>query len=106
MRTINKIAERQEIILQRWYEVILEEAGIPIEYCPHSKNFRCGAFGVFYEKDLSEFLYSKLNCSFKTAYEILDMSYEEEKTRRKKEKMMELMIYLPLMQHLLIHLVI
>ena len=38
------------------------------------------------KKDLSEFLYSKLNCSFKTAYEILDMSYEEEKTRRKKEK--------------------
>ena len=34
MRTINKIAERQEVILRRWYEIVLEEAGIPIEYCP------------------------------------------------------------------------
>lgn len=86
MRTINKIAERQEIILQRWYEVILEEAGIPIEYCPTPKILDAELLEFSMKKDLSEFLYSKLNCSFKTAYEILDMSYEEEKTRRKKEK--------------------
>lgn len=86
MRTINKIAERQEIILQRWYEVILEEAGIPIEYCPTPKILDAELLEFSMKKDLSEFLYSKLNCSFKTAYEILDMSYEEEKTRRKEEK--------------------
>ena len=38
------------------------------------------------KKDLAEFLYSKLNCSFRTAYETLDMDYKEEINRRENEK--------------------
>ena len=86
MRTINKIAERQEVILQRWYEIILEEAGIPIEYCPTPQILDAELLEFSMKKELAEFLYSKLNCSFKTAYETLDMSYEDEKERRNKEK--------------------
>lgn len=85
MKTINKIAESQEIALKRWYEIVLEEAGIPLEYCPtpHILNAEMLEFDM--KKDLAEFLFSKLNCSFKTAYETLDMSFEDEKVRRKKE---------------------
>lgn len=85
MKTINKIAESQEIALKRWYEIILEEADIPLEYCPtpHILNAEMLEFDM--KKDLAEFLFSKLNCSFKTAYETLDMSFEDEKVRRKKE---------------------
>lgn len=86
MKTINKIAERQEIILQRWYEVILEEEGIPIEYCPTPKILDAELLEFEMKKDLAEFLYSKLNCSYRTAYEILDMDYNEEKERRLSEK--------------------
>lgn len=85
MKTINKIAQRQEVILQRWYEIVLEEEGIPLEYCPTPQILDAELLEFDIKKDLAEFLYSKLNCSFRTAYEVLDMSYEDEKVRRKKE---------------------
>lgn len=86
MKTINKIAERQEVILQRWYEIILEEEDIPLEYCPTPHILDAELLEFEMKKDLAEFLYSKLNCSFRTAYEILDMDYKEEADRRKNEK--------------------
>lgn len=86
MKTINKIAERQEKILQRWYEVVLSEAGIPIEYCPtpHILDSEMLEFDI--KKDLVEFLFSKLNCSYQTAYEFLGMDFDNEVVRRKSEK--------------------
>ena len=86
MKTINKIAERQEKILQRWYEIVLEEAGIPIEYCPTPHILDAELLEFEMKQDLAEFLFSKLNCSYQTAYEILDMNYKEELERRKSEK--------------------
>lgn len=85
MRTLNKIAERQEIILQRWYEVILTEEGVPIDYCPTPHILDAELLEFEMKKDLSEFLYSKLNCSFRTAYETLDMDFNDELERRKVE---------------------
>ena len=86
MRTINKIAERQEKILERWYEIVLEEAGIPIEYCPTPKILDAELLEFEMKQDLAEFLYSKLNCSYQTAYETLDMNFQDEMERRKSEK--------------------
>ena len=85
MRTINKIAERQEVILQRWYEIVLEEAGIPIDYCPTPHILDAELLEFEMKQDLAEFLFSKLNCSYRTAYETLDMDFEDELERRKKE---------------------
>lgn len=86
MKTINKIAERQEVILQRWYEIVLEEENIPLEYCPTPHILDAELLEFEMKKDLAEFLYSKLNCSFRTAYETLDMDYKEEINRRENEK--------------------
>lgn len=86
MRTINKIAERQEVILRRWYEIVLEEAKIPIEYCPTPHILDAELLEMDVKHDLAEFLFSKLNCSFKTAYEILDRDFDDELERRKDEK--------------------
>lgn len=86
MKTINKIAERQEIILQRWYEIILTEEKIPIDYCPTPHILDAELLEFEMKKDLAEFLYSKLNCSFQTAYEILDRNFEDEKLRRISEE--------------------
>lgn len=85
MRTLNKIAKRQEVILQRWYEVILIEENIPIEYCPTPHILDAELLEFEMKKDLAEFLYSKLNCSFRTAYETLDMNFNDELERRKAE---------------------
>lgn len=86
MKTINKIAERQEKILQRWYEIVLEEAGIPIEYCPTPHILDAEMLEFELKQDLAELMYSKLNCSFQTVYEILGIDYKDEVERRKKEK--------------------
>ena len=86
MKTINKIAERQEKILQRWYEVVLSEAGIPIEYCPTPRILDSEMLEFEIKKDLVEFLFSKLNCSYQTAYEFLGMDFDNEVVRRKSEK--------------------
>lgn len=85
MKTINKIAERQEIILQRWYEIVLTEENIPLDYCPTPHILDAELLEFEMKKDLAEFLYSKLNCSYKTAYEVLDRNFEDEKQRRLDE---------------------
>lgn len=86
MRTINKIAERQEKILQRWYEIILEEAEIPLDYCPTPHILDAELLEFEMKQDLAEFLYSKLNCSYRTAYETLGMDFNDEMERRNIEK--------------------
>lgn len=86
MRTLNKIAKRQEVILQRWYEVVLIEENIPIGYCPTPHILDAELLEFEMKKDLAEFLYSKLNCSFRTAYETLDMDFNDEMERRKIEQ--------------------
>lgn len=86
MRTINKIASRQEVILQRWYEIVLVEHKIPIEYCPTPHILDSELLEFEMKQDLAEFLFSKLNCSYQTAYETLDMDYNDEVERRKSEK--------------------
>lgn len=85
MKTINKIAERQEEILQRWYEVVFAEENIPIEYCPTPTILDAELLEQDIRKDLAEFLFSKLNCSFTTAYEILGYNFENELEKRKEE---------------------
>ena len=85
MKTINKIAERQESILQRWYEIVLTEEKVPIEYCPTPHIIDAELMEFEMKKDLAEFLYSKLNCSYQTAYEVLDRNFEDEKIRRIEE---------------------
>lgn len=85
MKTINKIAERQEKILQRWYEIVLTEANIPIEYCPTPHILDAELLEFEMKKDLAEFLFSKLNCSYQTAYETLDINFNDEMEKRKTE---------------------
>lgn len=85
MKTINKIAERQEKILQRWYEIVLEEARIPIEYCPTPHILDAELMEQDMRMDLVEFLFSKLNCSYQTAYDILGFNFNDEYERRKQE---------------------
>ncbi len=86
MRTINKIAERQEKILHRWYEIVLEEAEIPLDYCPTPHILDAELLEFEMKQDLAEFLYSKLNCSYRTAYETLGMDFNDEMERRNIEK--------------------
>lgn len=86
MKTINKIAKQEEIILSRWYSIILEENGIPLEYCPTPHILDAELLEFDMRKDLSELLYSKFNCSYETAYGLVGINVKDEIEKRKKEK--------------------
>lgn len=85
MLTINKISEQLEDILNLWYLIVLEANGIKPEYAPTVTVIDSEQMELDVKQALSEFLYSKLNCSLRTAYEVLGYSLEEEKARRIQE---------------------
>ena len=85
MLTINKISEQLEDILNLWYLIVLEENGIKPEYAPKISVIDSEQMELDIKQSLAEFLYSKLNCSLRTAYEVLGYSLEEEKARRIQE---------------------
>ena len=86
MKTINKIAEQEEEILSRWYSIILEDNDIPQEYCPTPHILDAELLEFEMRKDLSELLYSKFNCSYQTAYELVGIDVRDEIERHKQEK--------------------
>lgn len=86
MKTINKIAEQEEKILERWYCLILQEHDIPLEYCPTPHILDAELLDFEMRKDLSELLFSKFNCSYSTAYELVGIDVRDEIERRKQEK--------------------
>lgn len=86
MKTINKIAEQEEKILGQWYCLILQENDIPLEYCPTPHILDAELLEFEMRKDLSELLFSKYNCSYSTAYELVGMDVRDEIEKRKQEK--------------------
>lgn len=86
MKTINKIAEQEEKILEKWYCLILRENDIPLEYCPTPHILDAELLEFEMRKDLSELLFSKYNCSYSTAYELVGMDVRDEIEKRKQEK--------------------
>lgn len=86
MKTINKIAEQEEKILEQWYCLILQENEIPLEYCPTPHILDAELLEFEMRKDLSELLFSKYNCSYSTAYELVGMDVRDEIEKRKQEK--------------------
>lgn len=86
MKTINKIAEQEEKILEQWYCLILQEHDIPLEYCPTPHILDAELLDFEMRKDLSELLFSKFNCSYSTAYELVGLNVRDEIEKRKSEK--------------------
>lgn len=86
MKTINKIAEQEEKILEQWYCLILQENNIPLEYCPTPHILDAELLDFEMRKDLSELLYSKFNCSFDTALGLVGVNVHDEVNKRKYEQ--------------------
>ena len=85
MAVINKISEQFEKILEEWYRIVLADNGIGAEFVPKVSIIDAEQTDIDVRKGLVELLYSKLNCSMKTAYETLGFSIEDEKQRRIEE---------------------
>jgi len=85
MKTINKISEQLEDVIEKWYKVVLEENGIPLEFCPKIQLIDSEELDKDLKLKLAELLYSKFNASYETAFGFLGINVEDEKQKRLKE---------------------
>ena len=85
MLTINKITEQLEAILNDWYRLVLKDNGVEAEYAPDITVVDAEQMELEIKQSLADFLYSKLNCSLRTAYDVLGYSIEDEKAKRIEE---------------------
>lgn len=85
MKNIGKIAEQIEDVLKRWYRVRLEDAGVDLMYCPDVKVSTTEMMGMEMKKAIAQFLFTTLNCSYKTAYEYMGLHAEDELRKRQAE---------------------
>lgn len=85
MKNIGKIAEQIEDVLKRWYRIRLEDAGIDPMYCPDVKVSTTEMMGMEMKKAIAQFLFTTLNCSYKTAYEYMGLHAEDELRKRQAE---------------------
>nr|DAZ60615.1 MAG TPA: hypothetical protein [Caudoviricetes sp.] len=85
MKNIGKIAEQLEDVLKRWYRIRLEDAGVDTMYCPDVKVSTTEMMGMEMKKAIAQFLFTTLNCSYKTAYEYMGLHAEDELRKRQAE---------------------
>lgn len=85
MKNIGKIAEQIEDVLKRWYRIRLEDAGVDPMYCPDVKVSTTEMMGMEMKKAIAQFLFTTLNCSYKTAYEYMGLHAEDELRKRQSE---------------------
>lgn len=85
MKTINKISEQLEDVLEKWYKVVLQENNIPFEFCPTIKVIDSEQLESDIKFKLAEILFSKLNASYSTVFSILGVDLEDEKQKRVQE---------------------
>lgn len=85
MRTINSISEQLERILEKWYKQIIIDDGFPIEYAPTVKIIDSERLEGSLRTELAGMLFSTMNCSYETAYEVLGLDIKDEVEKRKIE---------------------
>lgn len=85
MKSINKITEQLEDVIKQWYRVLLRDNNIDLQYCPDITISTSELMSIEMKKSLATFLFSTLNCSYSTAYNVLGYYAEDEKQKREQE---------------------
>ena len=85
IKTINKISEQVAELLNKWYRVVLTDNGIDASYAPTITINSSEELEMEMRKNIADFLFTKLSCSYKTAYESMGIDIDDEKQRRISE---------------------
>ena len=98
MRTINSISEQLEKILHKYFQVYLEELGLPKELAPTIEIIDSEMMDWNLRKEFASFAYSTLNVSRDTVFKLVGLDVEDEKQKRINESQENLdEIFLPRM---------
>ena len=85
MRTINAISSQLEDVLRKWYKQVLVDNGIPEKYAPFVSVIDSEQMEAEIKQSFASLLFSTMNCSYTTAFEILGLDVNDEYNRRKAE---------------------
>lgn len=85
MRTINSISEQVEKLLHKYYEIYLDKLGLPREFAPTVKIVDSEMMDWSLRKDFAKFAYDTLNISRDTAFKLVGLNVDDEKTKREAE---------------------
>lgn len=85
MRTINAISEQLEDILRKWYRQIILDNGYPLDYSPDVNVIDTEQLEAELKHSLATLLFSTMNCSYSTAFEILGLDINDEVQKRTRE---------------------
>ena len=85
MRTINAISEQLEDILKKWYRQIILDNGYTLDYTPDVNVIDTEQLEAELKHSLATLLFSTMNCSYATAFEILGLDINDEVQKRTME---------------------
>jgi len=85
MRTINAISEQLEDILKKWYRQIILDNGYTLDYTPDVNVIDTEQLEAELKHSLATLLFSTMNCSYATAFEILGLDINDEVQKRAME---------------------
>lgn len=85
MRSINKITMQMETIIHKWYQVVLQEAGIDPTLAPTIQVIDAEMMEADLKLDFADVLFNKFNLSRETVLDLLDLSLEDERAKREVE---------------------
>lgn len=85
MRVVNAIAEDFELILNRWFRIAVEGAGLGAEAAPRVKILASELLDAALRKEFAGFLFTTLGCSYETAYRYVDIDIADEAAKRERE---------------------
>lgn len=85
MKVVNSIAERLERIIEKFYRTYLEDNGYDPSLAPSIKIIDSEQMEFSLRKDLAQFLFTTMNCSWETALGIVGVDVNDEYKRRKAE---------------------
>ena len=85
IKNIDKVAEQTADVLNKWYRTILIDNGIDIQYAPTITIDSAEQMDMAMKQDFAEFLFTKLNCSYETAYSEIGIDIDSEVQKRKSE---------------------
>lgn len=85
LRLVNRITKQLEPVINKYYQVICEENGFPVELAPTIDIESTELIDIDNKLKLVEMLYSKIGVSHETIFGLLGMDIETEKHKRQEE---------------------
>lgn len=85
LRLINTATRKLNSAIEHFYEALLVDNGYDRDLCPKFAISDAEQNELSIRKDLADFMFNTLGCSYETAYKMLDIDVKSEAERRRSE---------------------